>query len=650
MARRRNEYRRMPYRPPREARDPRGGVRLILRFAREYVRPYRWAVLLCVALMSLNTCAVYLQNYYVRIAVDDILMVGRGRGASPGTAPAGGERVERERALPAPGRATDGALSEAVRLNADPRPPWAGRRLLLLFLVYLATIVGFNLANRAVQRLRARVAQAITGRLREEMHAKIISLSMSYHLASTPGRLMSRILADVGTVQTHLMELIVTAGSQAVMFLVGVGILFALHWKIALLVLTAMVPYALLAGKVRVKVREVNRELRHTNACLWGLAAQKLDAIRAIVAYHRERHELLNFHRLSACLLRDTLRQQHLSASMNRTADLISMLTTRAILIIGTFLVLGGSMTLGSMLYIHGVASHLFMPVVVLTQMTVHASVLLVVLQRLAHILDRRQEIAEDPRAVDFPSPLSTGITLRNVTFAWSAERPPVLENINLHIPVGKWVCVMGPSGCGKTTLLQLIARLVDPQEGEISVDGIALEHIRFSSLRRHMALVPQEAQILSGTIRDNIAYGHPDASPAEIMAAAKAAEAHDFIMELPVKYETIVGEKGASLSGGQKQRISIARALLTNPEVLLLDDCTSALDANTERRLQETLARLLVGKTAVIVSQRVSMAMRCHRVVVLDNGRIREEGPPARLLAAGGYFAGLHARQTGTE
>ena len=245
---------------------------------------------------------------------------------------------------------------------------------------------------------------------------------------------------------------------------------------------------------------------------------------------------------------------------MNRAADVISLIATRGILIYGTVLVLGGSMTLGTMLYVHGAACSLFMPVVVLTQMTVQVSVLLVVLQRLAYTLDMRKEVAEDPHAVDFPAPLQTGISLRNVTFSWTSEKAPVIDNLNLDIPAGSWVCIMGASGCGKTTLLQLIARLYDPQEGELSVDGISMEHIRFSSLRRKMAYVPQEAQILSGTVRDNITYGKPDATPSEIMAAARAADAHDFIMELPVKYENPAGREGHLALRRQRQRLSIAR------------------------------------------------------------------------------------------
>jgi ABC-type multidrug transport system fused ATPase/permease subunit len=639
-------YRDMPYRPPRIRHDQRGAFRLILRFARNYVWPHRWPVLLCIFLMSLNTCAVYLQSYYVRTAVDEVLMVGAD--AAPEAHAAAILPVERERFDPPSRRRSDGAVSEAHRFASDRRPAWASRKLLLIFIVYLSTVVFFNLANRAVQRLQSRVAQRITGQLREEMHAKVVSLSMSYHLSNTPGRLMSRILADVGVVQTHLMELIVNASSQIVMLLVGLGILFTLNTTIAVIVLLAMIPYAVLAGRIRRMIRAVNVELRHTNSCLWGLVSQKLDAIRAIMAYSRERMEQLYFHSLSACLLRDTIRQQHLGASMNRAADTISLLTTRGILIYGTVLVLGGSMSLGTMLYIHGAAASLFMPVVVLTQMTMHVSVLLVVLQRLAYTLDHKQEVPEDPLAVNFPTPLQTGIALKHVTFSWNSEKAPVIDDISLEIPVGSWLCIMGASGCGKTTLLQLIARLYDPLEGEISVDGVSLEHVRFASLRRHMAYVPQEAQILSGTVRDNITYAKPDATPDEIMAVARAAEAHDFIMDLPVKYETLLGEKGTSLSGGQKQRLSIARALITNPEVLLLDDCTSALDANTERRLQNTLERILLNKTAVIVSQRVSMAMRCHRIVVLDRGRILEQGSHARLMKAGGYYADLYAKQMG--
>jgi ABC-type multidrug transport system fused ATPase/permease subunit len=639
----RNEYRAIAYRPARERDEPRGAAQLILSFARRYVWPHRWSVLVCIVLVSLNACSVYLQSYYGRVVVDEILMVGSvGRASTAGVPSAAQDRAEAVRVT----RAEEGALSERSRLTSETRPPWAGRRLFAIFVIYLLTIIVLNLADRATQRIRSRVATSITRRLREDIHNKIVGLSTSFHQSHSPGRLMSRILADVGVVQDRLMELIVHATSQVIMFITGVVILLVLDWRMAMIVVLAMIPYALVVGRVRGRVRRINREIRHTNACLWGLVSQKLDSMRAIIAYGRERAERLHFHRLSACMLRDTLYQQRLGAGMNRTADLISTITVRGIFLACAVKVLTGNMTLGQMMYIHGAAASLFMPVIQLTQVALHLSNLLVILQRLAHTLDTREEVTEDPQAVPFPIPVQQGLRLKDVSFAWSSGNDPVLDEITLDIPAGKWVCIMGPSGSGKTTLLQLLARLFDPQEGEITVDGVSLEDIRFDSLRRHVAFVPQEAQILSGTVRDNITYGHTDATPSEIMAAAKAAECHDFIMSLPVQYETLVGEKGSTLSGGQRQRISIARALLTNPDILLLDDCTSALDANTERRLQETLARLMVGKTAVLVSQRISMAMRCHRVIMLRDGKIAEYGSPEALRAQGGFYAHLHDQQ----
>jgi ATP-binding cassette subfamily B protein len=284
-------------------------------------------------------------------------------------------------------------------------------------------------------------------------------------------------------------------------------------------------------------------------------------------------------------------------------------------------------------------------------------------LLRVAGVLDREVEITDDPNAVEFPRPIRHGIEVRNLAFTYpaaklsrevdesSAEPPippePVLRDVSFSVPAGTWLCIMGASGCGKTTLLHMLSRLYVPQKGEILIDGIDLQKINLLSLRKAVGVVPQEAQIFSGSMKENISYGFPDASNEQIMNAAKAAQMHDFILEMKTQYETLIGQKGASLSGGQRQRLSLARALLTDPELLILDDCTSALDANTERKIQETLAQILVGKTAIMVSQRVSMAMRCHKILVLEDGLVKEYGTHRELLQKHGFYSKLFSQQT---
>jgi ABC-type multidrug transport system fused ATPase/permease subunit len=277
-------------------------------------------------------------------------------------------------------------------------------------------------------------------------------------------------------------------------------------------------------------------------------------------------------------------------------------------------------------------------------------SKLLVILQRLRQVMDEPVEISDAPDAVDFPCPLRDGISLVHAHFRYPKTAEPVIEDLHLRIPAGSWLCVMGPSGSGKTTLLYLLSRLLSLGGGSILYDQADLNRIRMATLRKRIALVPQEPQIFSGSVRENICYGFPDATPRQIIQAAQAAEIHDSIMNLPVRYETLLGEKGVNLSGGQRQRLSLARALLADPEVLLLDDCTSALDTETEQKIQGTLARVLQGRTAVIVSQRASMARRCQLICVLNNGVVEELGTHEELAGKNGFYGRLVRQQTEAE
>ena len=667
----RYERRDVPYRPPYYERErTQGPTKLILEFIRRYMMPRFWRICLCVTLNALMLCSTYLMAYYGRLVVDNILVI-TGKNAVKEGSSGVQEFRSSEDSPPAEGCPEGGVVSpsadsvylalmkddHSARLAdatvapltrpAPVRPAHAGRKLFNLFIIYMVTLVVLNIFLRLQNRARINIATYITTHLRADIHRKIIALSSRYHQSVTPGRLMARIISDSYFVQHHLLDITVVIIGQVTMFLVGFFILIRLDWITAIVVLLAAIPYSLCIKFSRKKLHESGREARHTNSCLWGLISQKIDAVKAIFAYGREKGELLNFFRLSSVMQRDVLQQQRLGATIGTSASLISSVTTQAIFVYCTWMVIGARMTLGEMMFIYGAASSLFGPIVTLTQLSTNIIDLLVILQRITTTLRNDDQIEESPDAIPFPQPLTRAMTIDGLYFRYNDTAPYVLSNINLTVPVGSWVCIMGPSGSGKTTLINLLSRLYEPTQGAITVDDTNLDHVSFMSLRKKLTVVPQEAQIISGTIRDNITYGSPVALPGDIMAAARAADCHTFIMDLPVKYETIVGDKGVTLSGGQRQRISIARALLTRPEILILDDCTSALDANTERKIQDTLAKTMEHRTAVIVSQRVSMAMRCSHIIVLENGTISEQGTHAELLEHGGFYARLFAQQT---
>lgn len=660
----RYESRISPFRPAREDFSYSNPLRLMFKFYMRYLHPYKKPLAFYLIFSTLASCSVFIMGFFTKLVIDDILVINVPEPTVVQerhyeefrieTEPIPQERrtdttISRADAPSMTERArhTEAKQAEKFRAdNASRRPPNAGTKLFIIFIVYVATFVALNEISRVATNVRHGIARKMTVDIRKDLHERILSLSSQYHQSTTPGRLLARIISDVDNIQADLLNIINIVFSQVIMIIVGFVIVLVLDWRCALIVLAVSVPYFLLRSKSRKYLRKISRELRHTNACLWGLVSQKLDAIKAIFAYGCEKLEMINMFRLSSILTRDSIQNVRLNSSINRSALLISQITQQAIFIFATIRVLNSEISLGDMMFICDACNNLFPPLYTLAITAGNIASTFVLIQRISATLENPNYLTEAEDAKPFPEKINSGIYANNLSFSYDSSSKQVLSNINLSIPMGQWVCIIGPSGSGKSTLINLLARLYDPTSGTITIDSTPLTKFAQQDLHKHISLVPQEAQIISGTVRSNIIYGTQDSLPSKIMDAAKAADCHDFIMNLPVKYETIIGEKGQTLSGGQRQRISIARAIITNPDILLLDDCTSALDAKTERKLQETLTRVMENKTAVIVSQRISMAMRCHKIIVLEDGFITAQGTHQQLLHRSKFYAELYATQ----
>jgi len=304
-----------------------------------------------------------------------------------------------------------------------------------------------------------------------------------------------------------------------------------------------------------------------------------------------------------------------------------------------------GRLSIGYLLFFNGSLALMYMPVARISMLIPMMQRFRVSADRVLEVLDEPVAIRSAPQAVDLPS-VAGLICMKNVGLCYEGSESPALKDISLTIEPGQQVCLMGPSGAGKTSLVNLLLRLYEPTDGSIQLDGRDLRKINLSSLRQHMAYVPQDAFLFSGTLRDNIRYGNFLAGDKQVEKAAKAAELHDFVLTLPDAYDTIVGERGVTLSGGQRQRVSLARALLTDPRVLILDDCTSALDVITEARIVKTLRTVMAGRTTIVITHRVSMSSRADLIIVLKNGVVAEVGPHEKLLGREDIYHDLVAEQ----
>ncbi len=531
--------------------------------------------------------------------------------------------------------------------GGDPAPHLLDHRIHLLW-IYIAMNTGvwalWCIFCWLFHWVSVRMGLQIIFTFRKQMHEKLQSLHIGFYEKNPTGRLMSRVMDDVEVIRNLLISHMSTLVGSLTKIIAGLIVIFYLDWRTSSLIVIALPFYAWTFAALRPMIRKINIALRHLNSMMYAIATERISGVQVVSAFARERREILSFSRMSHNVVRLRLRNVFYNQLLSLAAALVSATATVGIIYWGTLRIKAGTISLGDMLALISAAGVMFTPVNQLVTFMIQAQAFMVVIHRVFRLMDEPEEVV--PGSVLLQG-IKGKIRFDNVTFSYPGQQAPSLYNFSLTVSPGEKIAIMGSSGAGKSTVLHLLMRFYDPQEGEVRVGGVNLRDADSGSVRRHVCMVQQEPTVFSGTIADNIAYGVLDASPTQIMGAAQQAELHDLIMSLPAKYETEVGENGVTLSGGQKQRLALATALLTNPEILLMDDTTSALDANTEKRIRETLEKALRGRTSITITHRIATARGCDRIIVLEHGRVVQAGTHSELLDQEGFYR-LSAMQQG--
>jgi ABC-type multidrug transport system fused ATPase/permease subunit len=508
-------------------------------------------------------------------------------------------------------------------------------------LVLLVAVFGLGQVCSAIRGvLLERAGQRLTLDLRLRLYDKLQTQSAAYFAQRRIGDLLARLTADVDSIQDVLIRGTDSVVANGLRVLGVAAIFIALQPVLGLIVLIPMLLVGLLLKRYNRRVRPIYRAARQRLGDLTARLSDNLNGIRVIQSFAQEQREMLGLERTG----RELYDQQVQAVTMrNRVFPLVRWVANFGNVLMlggGVLFIMRGEFTLGGLLAYRGYGRYFYGPIDDLVNINDLLQQASAAGRRIFEVLDAEAPVTDARDAQPLPAPLTGDIRFEHVYFGYDPARP-VLHDISLHIRPGERVALLGPSGVGKSTLLALVARLYDPNAGRILIDGRDLRWATLHSLRSQTAQVQQETFLFNTSALENVRYGRPDATREEVEAAARAANAHGFLSALPQGYDTLVGERGIRLSGGQKQRLAVARALLANTPLLLLDEPTSAVEPESEASIIEALERLMHGRTTLIVSHRLSLAQSADRVVVVADGRIAEEGPPAELLARpGSHFA----------
>ncbi|MCH4179358.1 MAG: ABC transporter ATP-binding protein/permease [Megasphaera sp.] len=514
--------------------------------------------------------------------------------------------------------------------------------LIVIFILALFLARGFFYFGQ--RYLMSFVGQKIVNDIRESLYRHLQTLSLSYFDKRKTGNIMSNLTNDVTALQTAIAGNLISFVQEAVILVGSLVSMFVLYWKLTMLTLV-IVPLVIFTikffgGRLRLAGHAVQGKM----ADITALLEESISGIRIIRSFNREEYEIKRFMVQNDGNFWALMATTKLTALLTPFIQFFAAIAVTGIIWYGGMSVINGEMTAGALIAFLIYAINLANPVRRISEIYGDIQKSLAAADRVFETLDTPSDVQEKKDAVVLP-PVKGYIRFTDVFFSYDKEHPALMD-FTLSIKPGEVVALVGPSGAGKSTIANLLPRFYDINSGSLTIDGIDIRDVTFSSLRQQIGLVPQETILFNATIRENILYGRLDATDEEIVAAAKAANAHDFIMDMPKGYDEIVGDRGCSLSGGQRQRISIARAILKNPRILILDEATSALDTESEKVVQVALDRLMEGRTAVVIAHRLSTIRDADNIVVVDHGRIVESGTHEELLNKKGLYANMYAVQ----